>query len=109
MKDMENILNSIYDSITKIDLVTFLHKNPGALDTADGLSRWLGKTESEVQKAFDELVDVGVVDAFGAGPSLIYSYTQDEYILQVVDRFINRLSRENVSLSKAISLWGGEK
>jgi hypothetical protein len=108
-KGIEKILDSICDSIIKIGLVIFLHHNPGALDTAEGLSRWLGKTEREVQPALDELVNVGIVEVFGEGPSSIYSYTQDEYILQVIDQFISGLSRENGTLNKAMSLLGGEK
>jgi len=108
-KGIEELLNSICDSIIKIGLVIFLHQNPGALDTAEGLSRWLGKTEKEVQNALEELVFVGIVDVFGEGSSAIYSYTQDEHILQVIDQFINGLTRENGPLNKTMSLLGGGK
>jgi len=107
-KGVEKILNSICDSIIKIGVVIFLHQNPGALDTAEGLSRWIGKTEKEVQQALDELVKAGIVEVFGEGSSAIYSYTQDEQVLQVIDQFITGLSRESSPLKKAVSLLGGK-
>jgi len=104
---ISELLNSICDSIIKIGIVVFFHHNPGALDTAEGLARWVGRNKEEVEKALLELSRTGVVEAFGEGPSTIYSYTQDEEILNTIDEFIDGLSRESSPLKKTVSLLEG--
>lgn len=112
MQDRQNavqdLLNSICNSIIKIGLVIFFHQNPGALDTAEGLARWVGKKETEVKKAMDELAKTGIIEVFGEGPSAIYSYTQDEVLLKAIDKFITGFSREGSSWKNTTTLLEGE-
>ncbi|MCL6639606.1 MAG: hypothetical protein K6T80_08030 [Firmicutes bacterium] len=105
---LEQLLAAITDSIIKISLVVFFHRNQGALDSAEGLARWVGKKTEEVERALAELTDVGIVDKIGEGRFAAYSYTQDEEMIRAIEEFVMAMARENGALQKTVNLLRGD-
>lgn len=48
-------------SDVKADLLALFHKNPGLIDSIDGVARRIGRTANAIEKDVGELVDLGVL------------------------------------------------
>lgn len=91
-------LEGITDSMVRTELILFFHRNQFAMDVSSNIARWIGRDVRAVEKELDGLVEQGILDKMGDGPSAIYSYTQDLEIIEVIDRFCHELTlgREKV-------------
>jgi len=79
----------IADSIVKVELLLFFHSNPMAMDTARGLSMWLGMDMRAVEKAADELADAMVLKRYGEGEDAVYTLTDDPEVKRAVVEFVS--------------------
>ncbi|HIE09897.1 MAG TPA: hypothetical protein EYP65_08635 [Armatimonadetes bacterium] len=84
-RDVRGVLEEILDSLVKLDLLVYFHRNPDAADTAEGLAVWVGSDPEKVQQAAEDLVKVGILEKKGD----IYHYTRDPQIVGAVERFVN--------------------
>jgi predicted transcriptional regulator len=82
------LLNSIGNSIIQISLVMFFYRNPGAIDTAEGLARWIGINRCEVELSLKELQKIEIIKTAGSGLSAVYYYSPDESLMEVMDQLI---------------------
>jgi len=55
------------------DLLVLFHKNPGLIDTIDGVARRIGKTEPDVESDVKILVDLGILKRRKIGSSEVVS------------------------------------
>ena len=84
-RDVRRVLDEILDSLVKLDLLVYFHRNQDAADTAEGLAVWVGSDPEKVQRAADDLVKVGILEKKGE----IYHYTRDPEVVGAIERFIN--------------------
>lgn len=84
----EEILKRALRSPVAMALVCFLHRNPGLLDSAEGLAAWIGRAPSEVEKALEELVRLGLVEPLAGARRTLYGYTRDENLLEAVGKWL---------------------
>jgi len=84
---LRSFLREVLDTPVKQELLAFLATNQ-AMDTAQGLSVWLGRPKEEIQKAAEELVQAGVLTRQGKGDDAVYSYSPREEIAGLVDAFL---------------------
>jgi len=86
------LLNSIGNSIIQLSLVIFFYRNQGAIDTVEGLARWVGINRQEVEFGLKELEKNGILNIAGTGVSAVYYYSPDESLIEVMDELINQLT-----------------
>lgn len=55
------LLDKLLSSDVKADLLALFHKNPGLIDSIDGVARRIGRTANAIEKDVGELVDLGVL------------------------------------------------
>ncbi|MCS7187254.1 MAG: ATP-binding protein [Armatimonadota bacterium] len=84
---LRSFLREVLNTPLKQELLAFLASNQ-AMDTAQGLSIWLGRTKEEIQKAAEELVEAGLLNRQGEGEDAIYSYYPREEVTGLVDAFL---------------------
>lgn len=84
---LRNFICEVLDTTLKREILAFLVTNK-AVDTAHGLSVWLGLPEEEVEVALESLVQAGVLNRQGEGKSAIYSYRPNSEIANLVDAFL---------------------
>lgn len=88
---------SIADSIAKVELLLFFHSNPMAVDSAKGLSIWLGRDPRVVEEAANELVDAMVLTRYGEGEEAVYTLANDSEIIGALEEFVSTtLSRKEM-------------
>lgn len=86
----------IANSIVKVELLLFFHSNPMAVDSARGLSMWLGRDCKAIEQAADELADAMILKRFGEGEDAVYTLTDDPDVKKALMEFVSTVlsSRE---------------
>lgn len=102
---VENIgkfLEGITESMVRIEIILFFHKNQFAMDVARNIARWIGRDVGVVEKELERLVEQKILDRMGTGPSAIYSYTQDIEIIETIEKFVVELTLGREKTRRAI-------
>jgi len=97
-RNIGRFLEGIAESMIRTEIILFFHRNQFAMDVARNIARWIGREIGIVERELDKLVEQGILDKMGTGPSAIYSYTQDVETIEVIDKFVTELTlgREKV-------------
>ncbi|MDA4116203.1 MAG: ArsR family transcriptional regulator [Thaumarchaeota archaeon] len=73
-----NALSALLSSGTKADLLVLFHRNPGLIDTADGIARRLGKKGSAITKDVSELASASILQKKVVGRSEVYFLNREK-------------------------------
>ncbi len=70
------------------DLLVVFHRNPGLIDTIDGVARRIGRTGREIESDVKQLVDLGILKTRKIGNSevIVLDRQKDREILETVAR-----------------------
>jgi DNA-binding MarR family transcriptional regulator len=55
------LLNRLLSSTTKAELLILFHKNPGLIDTVEGIARRIGKKRADVKRDLNDLIALGIL------------------------------------------------
>jgi predicted transcriptional regulator len=61
LSEGSELLTRLLSSEVKGDLLVMFHKNPGIMDTMDGVARRIGRTASVVETDVEDLVKLGLL------------------------------------------------
>ncbi len=68
-----DMLQRILSSEAKGEILTLFHKNPGLIDTIDGVGRRVGKTKDQLEADMNDFLDIGILKSTKAGKLILYS------------------------------------
>ena len=86
--ELLDFLKSRVNSFIKWDLVHFFQANPSTADTAENISRYVGRNEHEVAQAMDDLARTGVLVLHSVGGLAVYALTDDPAVRALMARFV---------------------
>jgi hypothetical protein len=86
---LSKTIGSVVDSVVKVELLLFFAAHPTAMDSAKGLSMWLGRDEKTVEQAANELVEATILVRYGEGEEAIYMLSQDPQVKDAVCHFVS--------------------
>lgn len=102
-KDVQKFVGDYIDCFICWDLFVFFSQNPGARDTARSLAEHLGRTEEEVRKALELLVDKDIVvkevTQIADSQVEVYSYHPAPEVSDCVEKFVECLSEREKRLA----------
>jgi len=86
-------LDNLLSSSTKADLLLLFHRNPGLIDTVDGIARRIGKKGSAIATDISELETSSILRKKVVGKSEVYflDRKRDEEAKKEVAAYINGL------------------
>ncbi len=61
LPEEKQLLDRLLSSEVKADLLSLFHKNPGVIDTMDGVARRIGRTASEIEADVKDLIELGIL------------------------------------------------
>lgn len=61
MTEKNELLNRLVSSEVKAEILALFHKNPGLVDTLDGVARRVGRTAKSTEADVKDLVSLGVL------------------------------------------------
>ena len=94
-----DVLSTLLASEVRGDILVLFHKNPGLIDTVDGVARRVGRTTIAVISDVRELLQLGVLRQKGIGTSEVV----------FLDRAKDRELLESVANHLKTVRIGGEK
>jgi len=82
----EEMLSTLLASEIRGDLLVLFHKNPGLIDTVDGIARRIGRTNIAVISDVRELMQLGLLKQkrIGASEVVYLDRARDRQILESV-------------------------
>jgi hypothetical protein len=88
------ILSTLLASEVRGDLLVLFHKNPGLIDTVDGIARRIGRTTITVIADVRELLQLGILKQKRIGTSeVVYlDRAKDRQILESVAKHLKTVS-----------------
>ena len=61
MKSSNDLTMRLLDSEVKAELLVLFHKNPGLIDTLEGVARRIGRTPQAIEKDVQDFAQLGLV------------------------------------------------
>lgn len=82
----EDYIAVLLGSEVRADLLTLFHRNPGIIDTAEGIGRRIGLVSEAIKSDLEELTKVGVLQKkkFGDREVFFLNQERDSEIQQVI-------------------------
>jgi predicted transcriptional regulator len=74
----ENLLNKLLSSGTKADLLVLFHRNPGMIDTVEGIARRIGKKGDAIESDVAELEKDSILQKKKVGNSEVYFLNREK-------------------------------
>jgi hypothetical protein len=74
----DNLLENLLSSGTKADLLLLFHRNPGLIDTAEGIARRLGKKGKAIETDISQLANSSILKTKKVGGSEVYFLNQEK-------------------------------
>jgi hypothetical protein len=86
----KELMERLLGSESKGELLMLFHKNPGLVDTVEGVARRLGKHQDQIEFDVKDFVDVGLFNKIEAGKLTLVSFNKvrDAEIQESVTRYI---------------------
>jgi hypothetical protein len=80
------ILSTLLGSEIRGDLLVLFHRNPGLIDTVDGVARRIGRTATAVENDARELVSLGILKLknIGSFKVILLDREKDRELLESV-------------------------
>ncbi|PIP68495.1 MAG: hypothetical protein CO035_06950 [Candidatus Omnitrophica bacterium CG_4_9_14_0_2_um_filter_42_8] len=87
MKSVKRLLKN--GAASKILL--FFNENPNCIDTAKGISLWVGGDANSIQKALDQLVKEGMITSHQTTSTTAYAYTNNKQLVKKIEKYIKNM------------------
>jgi predicted transcriptional regulator len=71
-------LSALLSSSNKADLLVLFHRNPGLIDTVDGIAKRLGKRGSAIAPDLSELTSTSILQKKTVGKSEVYFLNREK-------------------------------
>jgi len=84
MKNIKRLLKN--DTARKI--LFFFNENPNCIDTAKGISLWIGGDVDNIQKALNQLVKECLITSHQTASTTAYAYTNNKQIVKKIEKYI---------------------
>lgn len=86
----EKMLEMLLASETKGELLILFHKNPGLIDSLEGIARRVGKTVRAIEEEVNDFIKLGILRTkpIGNGQAIYLDLERDREIQGSILRFI---------------------
>ncbi|MCS4539435.1 MAG: hypothetical protein HYU03_01930 [Thaumarchaeota archaeon] len=96
MSNGSEVLQRLLSSEIKGDLLVLFHKNPGLVDTMDGVARRIGMVAKSVEGDAKDLVNLGVLATkrIGSSEVVFLNHEKDKEVQETVENYLKGLKRD---------------
>lgn len=86
------LLTKMLSSDIKADLLTLFHKNPGIIDTEDGVSSRMGLPPESIHRDVRDLVRLGILQSekFGAYIAISLDVKRDKEVQSLLGKYFQK-------------------
>jgi predicted transcriptional regulator len=92
-----NVLGALLSSSNKADLLVLFHRNPGLIDTIDGIAKRIGKKGNTISSDVSELASASILQKKVVGKSEVYflNREKDRESQKNIAEYINTLGAKS--------------
>lgn len=72
-------------------ILFFFNENPNCIDTAKGISLWIGGDMNTIQKALNQLVKEGIIASHQTASITAYAYTNNKKVVKKIEKYIKNM------------------
>lgn len=107
--EVQKFLEETANSLLKLELIGFFHRNPSTLDIVENISSRIGRSPKKVAKGIEDLVKAGYIDKYRRENFVLYGYTKGEEKRKLAEKLM-RCYDDRTERLKIITkiLKGGE-
>jgi predicted transcriptional regulator len=89
----QELLNILLANDARADLLTVFRKNPGLIDSVDGVARRIGRNPAQIQGDVEELINLGVLRRrkLGSCEVIFLDRAKDKEVQNNVGEFLQGL------------------
>lgn len=98
---MKNISQMLKNEVAQ-KIVLFFNENPHCIDTAKGISLWIGYDVGAVQKALDSLVKENILISYKTISMNAYAYTNNKNIIKNIEKYMEGKVSHGRKISRKI-------
>ena len=84
-------MKSLFKNEAARKILLFFNENSNCIDTAKGISLWIGADINVIQKALNQLVKEGVITSHTAASTTAYAYTNNKDIVKKIETWIKNM------------------
>ena len=97
MSNPTEVLQELLASEIRGDILVLFHRNPGLIDTLQGVARRIGKTEYSIEKDVQSLVKLGILKRKKIGTSevIFLDRDRDHEVLESVANHLSTIRGSN--------------
>jgi len=92
ISEPSELIRRLLASEVKGDLLVLFHKNPGLIDSLDGLARRIGRTADSVKADVEDLVRLGVLrtEKIDRSEVIFLDHARDREVQEAIARYLER-------------------
>lgn len=87
---MKKISRLFKNELTK-NILLFFNENPNCIDTAKGISLWIGADAGAIEKALSHLVKEGILVSHTSVSTTAYAYTNNKHLVKKIEKYIKNM------------------
>ena len=72
-------------------ILLFFNENPNCIDTAKGISLWIGLDINIIQKALGQLVKESIITSHQTASTIAYAYTNNKEVVKRIERYVKNI------------------
>ncbi|MDO8603032.1 MAG: hypothetical protein Q7O04_04190 [Candidatus Omnitrophota bacterium] len=72
-------------------ILLFFNENPNCIDTAKGISLWIGGDINNTQKVLNQLVKEGIIVCHRTASTNAYAYTNNKEIIKKIEKYLKNM------------------
>jgi predicted transcriptional regulator len=86
----KELLERLLGSESKGELLMLFHKNPGIVDSIDGVARRIGRSSAQIEGDVKDFIEIGLFKTANAGKITLISFnrTRDEEVQASITKYI---------------------
>lgn len=97
MTEEEKTIERLLSSDAKAELLTLFHRNPGLIDTIDGVARRIGRRPAAIEKDIADLVELGILKKkrISSSEAIFFDRTRDKEVQEIISNYIKGLKEKS--------------
>lgn len=86
----KELLERLLGSESKGELLMLFHKNPGIVDSIDGVARRIGRSSTQIEGDVKDFIEIGLFKTANAGKITLISFnrSRDEQVQASITKYI---------------------
>lgn len=96
MVDIKDVMDDLFGSETKIDLLTFFRNNPTLTSSPKEISEMVGRKQDQVERALTDFIEMGLLNEKWSGTTRTISFNRekDQEIKKLIAEHIKKQRKE---------------